>query len=180
LAAQTARLDQAEAERYPSFRLAGSLGLQAATLGGLGDTTTHSLLGSITAPIFEAGRIRGDIEVQDALLEQARIAYQKTVLTALQDVENALVELSSSGRRRDELTLAVGSARQALELARHQYSAGLVDFQTVLDSQRTVLGLEDQLASSTGDHSTALIQLYKALGGGWTPGSAATNGKESS
>jgi NodT family efflux transporter outer membrane factor (OMF) lipoprotein len=173
LAAQTSRLDQAEAERYPSFRLTGSLGLQAVTLAGLGDTSTHSLLGSITAPIFEAGRIRADIEVQNALLEQARVAYQKTVLTALQDVENALVELSNTGRRRDELSGAVASARQALDLARQQYSAGLVDFQTVLDSERTVLNLEDQLASSTGDHSDALIQLYKALGGGWTPESAA-------
>jgi len=180
--AQTARLDQARAARYPSLRLTGFLGLQAASLGGLSASgaTTNSLLAGVTAPIFESGRIRSNIEVQDAVLEQDRLAYEKAVLDALQEVENALVSVSNFSQRQAELARAGASARQALELARQQYSAGLADFQTVLDSQRTVLSLDDQLATSEGDHSTALIQLYKALGGGWTPSSSSGTAGQSS
>lgn len=171
LAAQTARLGEAEAARYPSFKLSGSLGLEALTFGRLssGDAGTHSLLASITAPIFDAGRIRSNIAIQDAVLEQRRLGYQSAVLTALEDVENALIALANTRQRQEELTRAVASARVALQIAQQQYAAGLANFQSVLDSQRTLLSLEDQLASGTGDHSSALIRLYKALGGGWTP-----------
>ncbi len=170
LAAQTARLGVAEAARYPSFRLGGSLGLNAASLASMvsKDATSLSLLAGITAPIFDAGRIRGTIEVQDALLEQARLSYQAAVLAALQEVENALVNLSNTRATNAALTRAAASARSAFELARQSYAAGLADFQTVLGSQRTVLGLEDQLAASAGEVSAAQIQLYKALGGGWS------------
>ncbi len=181
LAAQAARLGEARAARYPSLRLTGSLGLRAASLSGLGEAAaTNSLLAGITAPIFDSGRIRSNIEIQDAVLEQDRLAYQGSVLVALQEVENALVSVSNSSRRQAELIRAAASAGQALELARQQYSVGLADFQTVLDSQRTVLNLDDQLATSEGDHSTALIQLYKALGGGWTPQSPSGGGGQSS
>lgn len=171
LAAQTARLGEAEAERYPSFKLSGSIGLEALTLSALsnGGAAVYSLLGSITAPIFDSGRIRANIETQDALLEQARLAYKAAVLTALEDVENALVAVTNAGKRRETLTLAADSAREALQLAEQRYAGGLVDFLTVLDSQRTLLGLEDDLASSAGDLAGAQIQLYKALGGGWSP-----------
>jgi len=171
LAAQTARLGEAEAARYPSFKLSGSLGLEALTFNRLfsGDTGTHSLLAGITAPIFDAGRIRSNIAIQDALLEQRRLGYQSAVLTALEDVENALIALANTRQRQEELTRAVASAREALQIAQQQYAAGLANFQAVLDSQRTLLSLEDQLASGTGEHGSALIRLYKALGGGWTP-----------
>ncbi|ABA88071.1 efflux pump, RND family, outer membrane lipoprotein [Syntrophotalea carbinolica DSM 2380] len=171
LAAQTARLGEAEAERYPSFKLSGSIGLEALTLSALsnGGAAVYSLLGSITAPIFDSGRIRANIETQDALLEQTRLAYKAAVLTALEDVENALVAVNNAGKRRETLTLAADSARETLQLAEQRYAGGLVDFLTVLDSQRTLLGLEDDLASSAGDLAGAQIQLYKALGGGWSP-----------
>ena len=170
LAAQTARLGQAEAARYPTIRLSGTLGLQALTPGGLfnGDAATRSLLAGITAPIFDAGRIRSNIAIQDAVLEQARLNYQQSVLTALEDVENALNSLSNSALRESQLQRATASARLAWEIARYRYEAGLVDFQNVLDSQRTLLSLQDQLASARGAHSSAQIQLYKALGGGWS------------
>jgi outer membrane protein, multidrug efflux system len=174
LAAQTARLGEAEAARYPSFNLSGSIGLEALTLSGLGsgDAGTRSLLGSITAPIFDAGRIRANIAVQDAKLEQARLAYRSTVLKALEEVENALAGVANADERRLRLERAAASAQDTLLIARQRYSSGLTDFLSVLDSQRTMLNLEDELASSAGALATAQIQLYKALGGGWTPTSA--------
>jgi multidrug efflux system outer membrane protein len=182
LAAQTARLGQAEAARYPSFQLSGALGLQSPTLNRLlaGDNSSSSLLAGITAPIFDAGRIRSNIAVQDAVLEQSRLGYQAAVLTALEDVENALVSLVQSRQRQAQLARATDSARSTLDLARNRYAAGLADFQAVLDSQRTLLTLEDQLASSTGETSNAQIRLYKALGGGWTPEAVPADSKEPS
>ncbi len=174
LAAQTARLGEAEAARYPSFKLSGSIGLEALTLSGLGsgDAGTRSLLGSITAPIFDAGRIRANIGVQDAKLEQARLAYRAAVLKALEEVENSLAGVANASERRVRLERAAASAQDTLLIARQRYSSGLTDFLSVLDSQRTLLNLEDELASSAGALATAQIQLYKALGGGWSPTAA--------
>lgn len=171
LAAQSARLAQAEAERYPVFNLAGFLGREGLTLGALGNgsAAAWSLLGAVTAPVFDSGRIGANIEVQDSLVEQARIAYQAAVLVALQDVENALVSVTNAGERLARLELATQSARQTMQIAEQRYASGLTDFLAVLDAQRTLLSLEEQLAGGTGALANAQIQLYKALGGGWSP-----------
>jgi NodT family efflux transporter outer membrane factor (OMF) lipoprotein len=171
LAAETARVGVAEAARYPSFNLAGSIGLDALTLGGLGNSGAgaYSLLAGISAPIFDAGRLRNQVEIQDAVREQAQVAYEQTVLTALGDVENALAALARSREREQALTSAADAARNAALLARNQYSAGLIDFQSLLDTERSVLSVEDSLASTQADGISALIRLYKALGGGWSP-----------
>ncbi|WP_091532444.1 efflux transporter outer membrane subunit [Fontimonas thermophila] len=167
--AQVARLGQAQAARYPSLRLSGSIGLEALAIGGLGSApASRSLLAAVTAPIFDAGRIRATIAVEDARLEQARLAYQAAVLTALREVEDALVSLASRAERRERLEQAVATARETRQLTEQRYASGLVDFLTVLDSQRTFLDLQDQLAVTTGELASAQIQLYKALGGGWT------------
>lgn len=177
LAAQTARLGEAEAERYPSFSLSGSVGLEALTLSALGNSgaALYSLLGSMTAPIFDSGRIKANIETQDALLEQARLAYKAAVLTALEEVENALVAVANHSEQREKLAQAADSARETLQMAKQRYTGGVTDFLTVLDSQRTLLSLEDDLASSTGDLAAAQVQLYKALGGGWSPEATTNN-----
>jgi NodT family efflux transporter outer membrane factor (OMF) lipoprotein len=171
LAAETARVGVAEAARYPSFTLSGSIGLEALTLGALGNSgaATSSLLASITSPVFNAGRLRAQVEIQDAVREQAQVSYEQAVLTALQEVENALVALARNRERVEALAIAAESARTAAELARQRYSAGLIDFQSVLDTERNVLSAEDGLASSRADDVLALIRLYKALGGGWSP-----------
>lgn len=170
LAAETARIGVATADLYPSFSLSGSIGVDALTPGGLWNgTVTRSLLGSVAANLFDAGRIRGKIAIQTAVQEQALASYESTVLTALEDVENALVSLANSRERRAALLNAADAARTAALLARHQYASGLIDFQTVLDTERSVLTLEDSLASTEADGMTALIQLYKAMGGGWSP-----------
>jgi outer membrane protein TolC len=133
-----------------------------------------SLLAGISAPVFNAGRIRSNIAAQDALLEQSRLAYQAAVLAALEDVENALVALAHLHQRQQELQNAVVSARESWQLTQHRYSAGLGDFQAVLESQRTLLNIENLLAGNTADISRAQVQLYKAMGGGWQ---GSTSGK---
>lgn len=169
LAAETARVGVATAQLYPSFSLGGALGLQALTLDGMGsgDAVTRSLLAGIAAPLFDAGRIRRNIEIQDAVQEQALVSYQSTLLLALEEVENALVALARSRERQAALTSAEEAARNAALLARHRYTTGLADFQAVLDTERSVLTIQDSLAASQAEGASALIQLYKALGGGW-------------
>lgn len=171
LAAETARVGVAEAARYPAFNLSGSIGLEALTFGALGDSgaATSSLFAGITAPVFDAGRLRAQVEIQDAVRERAQVAYEQAVLVALQDVENALVELARNLERGEALSNAVDAARSAAELARQRYSAGLIDFQSVLDSERSVLVLEESYARNRTNGVQALIRLYKALGGGWSP-----------
>lgn len=176
LAAETARVGVAEAARYPSFTLSGSVGLEALTLSALGNSgsATYSLLAGIATPVFNAGRLRSQVEIQDAVREQALVSYEKTVLGALRDVENALVGLARTSDRGEALAKALTAARAAEQLARQRYTTGLIDFQSVLTTQRTTLTVEESLASNRADGVLALISLYKALGGGWTS-QAATN-----
>jgi NodT family efflux transporter outer membrane factor (OMF) lipoprotein len=173
ITAETARLSKAKAAKYPSFSLRGSLGLNligGAFGAGLGATNAlSSFTGSLTQSIFDRGRIRQQIEIQDTTQEQAVLNYESTVLTALQEVENAMVSFSRNRERLAALNNAAEAARNAATLARDRYTAGLIDFQTVLDTQRTVLNLEDSVASTQAERTTAVIQLYKALGGGWSP-----------
>jgi NodT family efflux transporter outer membrane factor (OMF) lipoprotein len=166
LAAETARIGLAEAARYPSFNLTGSIGVDAFGIG-VGSTVTRSLAASVAATIFDGGRLKQQVETQRAVQERAQVSYESIVLTALEDVENALVGLSNARARRAALTEATDAARNAALYARHRYRGGLIDFQTVLDTERSVLSLEDGLATSEADGVLAVIQLYKALGGGW-------------
>jgi len=170
LAAETARVGVAEAARYPAFRLSGSIGVEALAVSALGESGSGSasLLGGLTAPIFNAGRLKQQVEIQDAVREQAQIDYEQTVLNALGEVENALVNLARSQERSEALANAVTSAETAAEIAHENYAAGLIDFQAVLDTERSVRSLQDSLATSRTDSVLALISLYKALGGGWT------------
>jgi outer membrane protein TolC len=167
--AETARVGQQKAARFPSVNLSGSLGLQAIT--GIvtgGSSLFGSLAASVSQTLFDAGRTRKNIEIQDAVQEQAVVSYESTVLTALKDVESALTALSKSRDRLASLTTATDAARNAAALAQNQYSAGLVDFQTVLTTERTLLTLEDSVASTQADRTTAVVHLYQALGGGWS------------
>ncbi len=181
LAAETARVGVAEAARYPAFKISGSIGVEALELSALGNrgAATTSLLAGITAPVFNAGRLRNQVRIQDAVREQALVAYEKAVLTALQEVENALVAIARNDERTRALASAVASAENAAELARQNYSAGLIDFQSVLNTERTVLSVSDSLANTRADGLLALIRLYKALGGGWSsPGNSSEDGKD--
>jgi NodT family efflux transporter outer membrane factor (OMF) lipoprotein len=167
--AALARLDAAEAARYPGFRLGGSLGLSALTLGTLTDgaSVLRSLLASVSAPLFDGGAIRAQVRAQEAALEQARIAYQTTVLNALKDVEDALVALAGNTERLARLQAGSAAAANAERLARQRFQSGLIDFRTVLDTQRSLLSAQDSVASTQATLSADHVRLYKALGGGW-------------
>ncbi|MGE5332727.1 MAG: efflux transporter outer membrane subunit [Nitrospirota bacterium] len=169
IAAALARVAQADAARYPSFRISGSLGLRALTLGALGDgaSVVHSLLGGISVPLFDGGAARAQVRVQEAALEQARVNYEATVLTALQDVEDALVALRGERERLVRLQAAADAAGNAALLAQNRYESGLIDFQAVLDTQRTLLSTQDSVAISIANAGADHVRLYKALGGGW-------------
>lgn len=170
LAAQTAQVGVATADLYPKLSLLGSIGLEALSRDRLFRyaNRTHSIGPSATWRIFAAGAIRSNIEVQSALQEQALIRYEATLLTALEEVENAIVAYADEQVRRQSLLDATRAAQLAVDLVREQYAAGLIDFQTVLDSQRSLLSFQDQLATSNGKVTSNLISLYKSLGGGWT------------
>lgn len=171
LAAQTARVGEATADLYPKFRLSGSIGLEALSLDNLfrSGSRTYGISPGFSWNIFDAGRIRQNIEVQSSLQEQTLIQYEQAVLTALGEVENALTAYAQDQLRMSSLTEAAQAAQRAEELARSQYASGLIDFQAVLTAQRSLLSLQDQLASSRADVLSDLIRLYKALGGGWGP-----------
>jgi len=168
--AAAARTSSARRERLPSLTLSGSLGVEALRAGKLfsPESTVASLLGGLTAPIFSGGSITQTIQIQSAVEKQALIAYEATVLTALSEVENALVSVQRNTERLAILDRATAAAREAATLAGLQYEAGAVDLLTVLDAQRTLLSLEESQISTAADQTTAHIQLYQALGGGWT------------
>ena len=169
LAAQTARIGVATADLYPKFTLSGSIGLEALSLSNLSSRRLTVTGGpQITWSIFKGGAIRQNIEVQSALQEQALIQYEATILGALEEVENALVAYAEVQQRRQSLSEATQAAQKAVELAQHKYQAGLTDFNNVLDAQRSLLSLQEQLTQSEGSVTSNLIRLYKALGGGWT------------
>ncbi|HEX7045472.1 MAG TPA: efflux transporter outer membrane subunit, partial [Burkholderiales bacterium] len=171
LAAQTAQIGVAEAARYPTFSLLGSIGLEALALsnffGNAARTTQLAASGRWT--LFDFGRLRQNVEVQSALQEQALVRYEAAVRTALNDVENALIAYAEEQERLAALQAAADAAQRAFDLASQQYAAGLIDFQALLDSQRALLSLQDQQAVSRAEATSNLIRLYKALGGGWTP-----------
>ncbi|MDR7308639.1 efflux transporter outer membrane subunit [Rhodoferax saidenbachensis] len=167
--AALARVSEAEAARYPSFSLSTTLGLKALTLGALTDgaSLVSALLASVSAPLFDGGAAKAQVRAQEAALAQTHVAYQATVLTALKDVEDALVALQGDRSRLVELQTAADAASNAALLASQRYQSGLIDFQTVLTTQRTLLGAQDNVASTVASVSADHVRLYKALGGGW-------------
>lgn len=170
LAAATAQIGEAEAARYPDLTLSGTLGLQAVSLGNLlnSGALMYSLAANTAVTIFDGGRLKQKVEIQNALQEQARISYQSAVQGALRDVENGLVAYAEEQNRCRMLKSAVQSAQNSEGLAQDQYAAGLIDFTTVLDTQRSLFSLQEQLILSEAAVTSNLARLYKALGGGWS------------
>jgi NodT family efflux transporter outer membrane factor (OMF) lipoprotein len=169
LEAATARIGEAKADLFPRFVLTGTAGRQAAQLHDLtlGAGNYFSVGPAITLPLFTGGRIRSNIAVQTSRQREALISYQSTILNALEEVQNALVNYSQEQERRDRLNEAVQQSQLAVDLATEQYKAGLVDFLSVLDAQRDLYANEDQLVQSQTTVTTNLVGLYRALGGGW-------------
>jgi outer membrane protein, multidrug efflux system len=169
VAAALSRVGQAQAQRWPSFAIGGSLGLSAVSVAALikGASVLSSLLGSVTLPLFDGGAARANVRVQQAASEQAQQTYRTVVFNALKDVENALVALRADQERLVSLQIAADAASNAALLARLRYASGLVDFQTVLQTQRTQLATQDGVASASADIGSDQVRLFTALGGGW-------------
>jgi NodT family efflux transporter outer membrane factor (OMF) lipoprotein len=169
LAAATARVGVETADLFPRITLAGSLALQATSFTGLGKSgsDTFAVGPGIFWAAFDLGRVRARIRAADARTEAALAQYEQRVLLALEETENALVDFSRQQGRRDLLRASAQASERAVDLARQRYQFGVADFLTVLDAERTLLAAQDQLADSETRTATALVAVYKALGGGW-------------
>jgi NodT family efflux transporter outer membrane factor (OMF) lipoprotein len=170
VAAQSARVGVAMTDLNPTFTLSGNFGLNSATILNLvtPSALVSSLAGSFQHTVFNRQQIREQIKVQDAALDQDLASYESTVLAAMQDVEDALHAFGKEQVRRKSLAEATEAAERAVTMSRNLYAAGLKDFLTVLDAQRSLLTLQNELAQSDATITADLIRLYKALGGGWT------------
>jgi NodT family efflux transporter outer membrane factor (OMF) lipoprotein len=169
LAAATAEIAAARADLYPKFSLIGAIGLQSVSASDwfTGASRFWSIGPTVSWPVFDAGRIRANIEIRNAQQEQALRLYEKSVLTAFADVESALVNYGNEQSRYRSLLQAVAGNRRAVELANELYIRGLNDFLEVLDAQRALYVTETELAQSEATMAANLVALYKALGGGW-------------
>jgi NodT family efflux transporter outer membrane factor (OMF) lipoprotein len=169
LHAATADIGVAVANFYPSVTLSGSVGLQALQPWKMFDINArnYAMGPGITIPIFQGGQLRGTLQLRKAQQQEAAITYQKTVLQAWHDVDNALTAYRTEQARRDQLALAVSQNQRALTLAQSRYQEGVADFLQVLTAQQNLLSTQQQLAIATTNVSANLVALYKALGGGW-------------
>lgn len=169
LAAQTASIGVAVAQLYPRLSLTGAFGLDSLGSADLFKWSSRewSLGPTLRWPIFAAGRLQAQVEVEEARTKQALAAYEQSMLVALEDVENALVAYLREGDRRRMLEAAVAADKKAVELADDLYRKGLTSFIDVLDAQRALYLAQAELARSQAQVTLELVALYKALGGGW-------------
>ena len=178
-AAQCARVGIAQTDLYPSFSLFGEIGLQSSSDGGVrsgnadfenlwdADSFFYSFGPGVRWPIFNYGRIKNNVRIQDARFQQSLVSYQDTVLIAAQEVEDAMAGFLKAQETAVFEQNAVNAAQRSVEIAFVQYREGAVDYQRVLDTQRALLQEENNLAQARSSIATNLIALYKALGGGW-------------
>ncbi|KPA91966.1 efflux transporter, outer membrane factor lipoprotein, NodT family [Pseudomonas asplenii] len=165
----TAAIGVAEADFYPRVSLGGGFGFQALQGSDIGSWGSRqwSFGPSLYLPIFQGGRLTGTLELREHQQQEAALNYQRTVLAAWHEVDNALTDYSAEQRHHAALEEAVKQNRIALANARQRYKEGAVDFINVLGVQRALIANQSELADSATRVSTNLVQLYKALGGGW-------------
>ncbi len=171
LHAQTARIGVAEALRFPSITLTGSLGLESTDLSDLNssDAKTWNLFGNIFQPIFNAGRLRAQVDVEIARTEQAMLFYEQTLQQSLREVEDALVAIRTYKNEHAARSRQVFAARSAAKLSRARYDGGVVDYLEVLDTERTLFAAELAESQALRQYLNSIVRLYRSLGGGWTP-----------
>ncbi|MHC4438480.1 MAG: efflux transporter outer membrane subunit [Planctomycetota bacterium] len=169
LAAQTAEIGVATAGLYPAFSLSGTFALEAQQIDDIGDwdSRTWGFGPSMRWNLFDGDRIRSSIKVQQAQAEQVMVDYERTILLALEEVENSMVAFTEERQRVEALERSVSAAQKSVELVKSLYEIGLTDFQNVLDMQRALTTQQDQLAQSEGRVAKNLVSIYTALGGGW-------------
>jgi NodT family efflux transporter outer membrane factor (OMF) lipoprotein len=175
LAAATANIGVAKADLFPKFYLTGVAGFESISADDWFKSGSRfwSVGPAVQWRIFDAGRIRANIQVQNARQEQALANYENTALSAFEDVENALTAYAKEQIRRQQLGDAVKSSEESLRLANQLYANGLSNFINVLDAERSLYQAQDALVQSDRTISANLIALYKSLGGGWETGAGA-------
>jgi NodT family efflux transporter outer membrane factor (OMF) lipoprotein len=167
LAAATAQIGVAKAQLFPALNISGSLDSSAPGVGGLLDTITGGLFAGLTQAIFNGGRLNAQVRSSRAAADGAFAAYKSTVLTAMEDVENAIVALQTAQERERQFIIAYDAANNSAILARSQYRSGLTDFTTLNTQESALISARNGLVQARSDKATALIALYVALGGGW-------------
>jgi len=169
VAAQSAQIGIAEADLYPSVSLFGTVGWSGTTIDGAPDTTTAAVGPGFTWNVLDYGRLRNNVRVQDARLQQAIESFQNTVLQAAREIDDAAIGVVKTREQQGILAESVRAAERSLVLANTRYQEGYADFQRVLDAQRALFSQAERETVNQGRHVSAVIGLYKALGGGWTP-----------
>jgi multidrug efflux system outer membrane protein len=174
IAAANARIGVAQADLYPHFSLTGLAGLESLYFSSFGNGSSgyYQIGPGVTWRIFDAGRIRFEVQAESARTAAATAAYERTVLDAFRDVETALVSYANIKVRRNELAAESAADAQATDIAKLLYKRGVESFLPVLDAERSLYAADDALAVSERDSAIALIALYKSLGGGWPSASA--------
>jgi NodT family efflux transporter outer membrane factor (OMF) lipoprotein len=166
LAAETARVGVAKAAAYPSVSLTGAIGTRAISPAPVASLSAEAA-SEFAQVIFDHGAIRARIEAQKAVRQESLARFRATALAALEDVEDGIAALTDEQDRRVELAAAAASAERAAVLSRDRYASGLVDFKVVLDAERSLYSLQDELVSSEHLAAADLVRLYRSLGGGW-------------
>jgi len=172
LASATASVGSARAQFFPSIQLTGQGGYQSAALALLftPQSAFFSMAAGLTQPIFDAGRIQANFDLQQARQDELLQTYRKTVVSAFADVDTALSTLKQTSERLRLQRIVVSASRRAFELSERQLRAGTADIVTVLNTQLTLFQAEDSLAQFQLARLLAVVSLYQALGGGWSPG----------
>lgn len=169
VAAQSAQIGLAEAEYYPSIAIGGSLGWSGNSLTAVDSAGLVGAGPAVRWTVFDWGRIANTVRIQDARLQQTLEAYRGTVLNAAREINDASIALDKSAEQRVLLVETVDASERALEIATIRYREGYADFQRVLDAQRVVFTQADRKLQNDGEHLRAIVNIYKALGGGWRP-----------
>jgi NodT family efflux transporter outer membrane factor (OMF) lipoprotein len=169
LHAATAAIGIAKADFYPRIRLLGNLGLQSLTGSewGIWSSRFFSVGPTLYLPLFEGGRLKGTLALNEARGQEAALFYRQTVLRAWHEVDDALSAYAAVQRRNEELTQAFQQNRQAYEISLRRYEQGAADYLMVLTAQRSLLASQMDLSDNTSQVSLSMVSLYKALGGGW-------------
>jgi NodT family efflux transporter outer membrane factor (OMF) lipoprotein len=171
LASATANVGSARAQFFPSIQLTGQGGYQSSALTSLFQphAAFFSMVGSLTQPIFDGGRILGNFELTKARQDELLQTYRKTVVQAFADVDNALYSIRQTTEKLRLQREVVAASRRAFELSEQQLRAGTADIVTVLNTQQTLFQAEDALSQAQLARLLAIVSLYQALGGGWEP-----------
>jgi multidrug efflux system outer membrane protein len=171
LVAATANIGVAQAQRFPAFSLTGALGVSSTQLSSvsIGPSFTQAAIGSLSGPLLNATALGFLVKVAEARAEQASVQYEKSIVTAFKEVEDALIAVQKTREQREAQEAQVTSLRSAFTLAEMRYQGGRASYLDVLTAQRDRYNAELALARTQGAQLVSMVQLYKTLGGGWSP-----------